>query len=164
MAPQVGLGTDVSGGFSISMLTAIQHASVASKLVTLHHPCPSDASFASKHLSISTLLYLATQGGADVCNISTRTGSLDPGKAFDALVVSVVDSAGNPAVWGSDLDRELGINRWKAEEGGMRKTEAEKQKEELEAMLERFMFCGDDRNIRRVYVQGRFIGGKEFNA
>ena len=146
------------------MLTAIQHASVASKLATLQHPCPSDTSFASKHLSIPTLLYLATQGGADVCNISARTGSLDPGKAFDVLVVSVVDSAGNPAVWGTDLDRELGIDRWKAEEDGRQKTDAEKQKEELEAMLERFLFCGDDRNIRRVYVQGRLIGGKEFKA
>jgi guanine deaminase len=31
-------------------------------------------------------------------------------------------------------------------------------------MLERFFFCGDDRNIRRVYVQGRLIGGKDFEA
>lgn len=147
------------------MLTAVQHASVASKLATLHHPCPSDKVFASKQLSIPTLLYLATQGGADVCNISARTGSLDPGKAFDALVVSVDDNAGNPALWGSDLDRELGINRWTTEEvGERRKTEAEKRKEELEAMLERFLFCGDDRNIRKVYVQGRLIGGKEFKA
>lgn len=161
----MGLGTDVSGGYSISMLTAVQHASVASKLATLHHPCPSDKVFASKQLSIPTLLYLATQGGADVCNISARTGSLDPGKAFDALVVSVDDNAGNPALWGSDLDRELGINRWTTEEvGERRKTEAEKRKEELEAMLERFLFCGDDRNIRKVYVQGRLIGGKEFKA
>lgn len=147
------------------MLTAVQHASVASKLATLHHPCPSDKVFASKQLSIPTLLYLATQGGADVCNISARTGSLDPGKAFGALVVSVDDNAGNPALWGSDLDRELGINRWTTEEvGERRKTEAEKRKEELEAMLERFLFCGDDRNVRKVYVQGRLIGGKEFKA
>ena len=42
--------------------------------------------------------------------------------------------------------------------GGRRKG----AKEELEGMLERFLFCGDDRNIRRVYVQGRLVGGKEF--
>ena len=100
------------------MLSAIQHASFASKIAAADHPCHSDTGFATKHFSIPTLLYLATQGGADVCNISARTGSLDPGKAFDALVVSVLGSAGNPAVWGSDLDRELGINRWKAEEEG----------------------------------------------
>lgn len=161
---QVGLGTDVSGGFSLSMLTAIQHASVASKLVTLHHaPDPADTaapgSFAARHLSIPTLLYLATQGGADVCNIAARTGSLDAGKAFDALVVSVRSAAGNPHVWGADLDAELGITR-----GGEAQSPAERETQELEAMLERFLFCGDDRNIKRVYVQGRMIGGTEFSA
>ena len=34
-------------------------------------------------------------------------------------------------------------------------------KEELDVMLERLLFCGDDRNLRRVYVQGRWIGGTE---
>jgi len=34
-------------------------------------------------------------------------------------------------------------------------------KEELDAMLERLLFCGDDRNLRRVYVQGQWIGGTE---
>lgn len=37
----------------------------------------------------------------------------------------------------------------------------EKLKEELDAMLERLLFCGDDRNLRRVYVQGHWIGGTE---
>ena len=27
-------------------------------------------------------------------------------------------------------------------------------KEELDAMLERLLFCGDDRNLRRVYIRG----------
>lgn len=34
---QVGLGTDVSGGFSPSILTAIQHASIASKIIAMQH-------------------------------------------------------------------------------------------------------------------------------
>lgn len=162
---KVGLGTDVSGGFSLSMLTAIQHASVASKLVTLHHghlpghAPPSGDGFASKQLSIPTLLYLATLGGADVCNIGARVGSLEPGKAFDALVVRLHTDAGNPGVWGADLDRELGITR-----GDKKETVQEAQRHELEGLLERFLFCGNDRNIRRVYVQGRFIGGTEFRA
>ena len=155
---KVGLGTDVSGGFSPSILTAVQHASIASKVVAMQHPPSPHSSkdksttFASRQLPIATLLYLATQGGADVCDISARTGSLEPGKAFDALVASVRSDAGNPGVWGADWDAELGV----AEVSG--KTE----KQLLEGMLERFLFCGDDRNIRKVYVQGRLIGGKEF--
>ena len=38
------------------------------------------------------------------------------------------------------------------------------EREELAGMLERFLFCGDDRNVRRVYVQGRLVGGKERRA
>ena len=36
-----------------------------------------------------------------------------------------------------------------------------RSREELDAMLERLLFCGDDRNLRRVYVQGQCIGGTE---
>lgn len=156
---QVGLGTDVSGGFSPSILTAIQHASIASKVVAMHDPLPpststSSSTFASRQLPIATLLYLATQGGADVCDISSRTGSLVPGKAFDALVASVRSDAGNPGVWGVDWDLELGVTS----------SSGKTEKELLEGALERFLFCGDDRNIRKVYVQGQLIGGKEFTA
>ena len=154
---QVGLGTDVSGGFSPSILTAVQHASIASKVVALaapehHHTRPHTSTtipYANRHLSIASLLYLATLGGAEVCNLEKTVGSLEPGKEFDALVVSVRQDAGNPNLWGVDLDQDLG----RAGEIGQL---------ELQGMLERFLFCGDDRNIRRVYVRGRLIGGKEF--
>jgi guanine deaminase len=142
------------------MLNAIQNASVASKVLSLQHTGrpPQRGRFAGQQLRLPTLLYLATLGGAQVCNIATHTGSLEPGKTFDALVVSMNSSTENGAVWGADLDRKLGISHSKAE------TEEEREKDELEVMLERFFFCGDDRNIRRVYVQGRLIGGKDFEA
>lgn len=87
-------------------------------------------------------------GGAQVCCLENRIGSFAPGKSFDALVVNAGDDAGNPGLW-----------------GGMGEAEAEglSGKEILEGMLERFLFTGDDRNISKVYVQGRFIGGKHFN-
>jgi guanine deaminase len=76
-------------------------------------------------------------------------GTFTPGKAFDALLVSVRSDAGNPALWGVDLDQALQVERAKDAQ--------------LEMWLERFLFTGDDRNIRRVYVQGRWIGGAELN-
>ncbi|KAI0062304.1 guanine deaminase [Artomyces pyxidatus] len=144
---KVGLGTDVSGGFSTSILTAIQHASIASKALAFHSPAPAEATFAGRQLPLSALLHLATLGGAQVCGLQDRVGSLAPGKAFDALLVSVRADAGNPGLWGADLDRELCTGD--GARGG------------LDAMLERFFFTGDDRNVRRVYVQGRWIGGAE---
>lgn len=166
----MSLGTDVSGGFSPSILVAVQHASMCSKVVAMQSPTPPDNTsigsevvamqssstplkFANQQLSVATLFYLATQGGADVCDMRDRIGSLVSGKAFDALVVSVRNDAGNPAIWGVDMDPELGVRDGE-------KSEAV----DLDNLLERFLFCGDDRNIRRVYVQGRFIGGKEHTA
>jgi len=152
---KVGLGTDVSGGFSPSILTAIQHASIASKVVALQSSTPPDsilppkAHFKDRQLSVATLLYLATLGGADVCDLKKEVGSFAPGKSFDALLVSVRDEAGNPGLWG--VGEQDGTYSEKGE-----------AREALEGMLERFLFCGDDRNISRVYVQGRLIGGKAF--
>ena len=150
---------------------------------------PSDPeSFASKPLKIATLFWLATLGGARVCNLEHKIGSLEVGKSFDAIVVNVRNtsahsphhhhhhyhhhhhhdhhpfSSHNPNIWGVGDDEELGldIRRRKDEEADV--DDEQRLKEELDAMLERLLFCGDDRNLRRVYVQGRWIGGAEHPA
>ncbi|KAG0705067.1 hypothetical protein DFH29DRAFT_908642, partial [Suillus ampliporus] len=195
---KVGLGTDVAGGYSPSILTEIQHASIASKMVAIQatadpkctcsraqHRCQTDAGsgssvdedsqsrsrqghkyhecdcdcdddkkqpgrFTNQKLSIATLLYLATLGGAHVCCLQDRIGSFEKGKAFDALLVSIQDEAGNPAIWGFNPQRDL--------TQGVTAQSADKN---LIEWLERFLFCGDDRNIKKVIVQGRTIGGRD---
>jgi hypothetical protein len=86
-------------------------------------------------LPLATLLYLATLGGANVCNLGERIGSFTPGKEFDALLISLPRGIANPGLW---YDGSV---------------------ESLETMLERFFFGGDDRNIRKVWVRGRLVGG-----
>lgn len=145
MGIKVGLGTDVSGGFSPSILQAIQMASVAAKVKAMQPPRASDSKtgFANRALSISTLLYLATLGGAEVCCLEDRIGSFQAGKEFDALLVDIRDRAvgGNPGLWGENLWDTAG------------------PKEKLETSLERFLFTGDDRNIRQVFVKGVCVAG-----
>ena len=130
------------------------------------------ASFASKPLTIPTLFWLATLGGAHVCNLEDKVGSLEVGKSFDAIVVNIRNPAGspqNPNIWGVGDDEELGIEtRRRKDDGGVANGHAnpdagleDKLRQELDVMLERLLFCGDDRNLRRVYVQGRWIGGAE---
>ncbi|KAJ7087886.1 Metallo-dependent hydrolase [Mycena epipterygia] len=138
---KVGLGTDVSGGYSPSILNAIQNASIASKVIAMQHRAdPGEAEFSNKQLSVATLLYLATLGGAEVCNLENSVGSFSVGKSFDALVVSVRnDASNNPAMWSDSAPSRR-----------------------AEDMLEQFFFCGDDRNIARVFVQGKLIGGTAF--
>lgn len=144
---KVGLGTDVSGGFESSILGEVRHASMASKVLQFSQTSPSTSAeaattFANKQLPIPTLLYMATLGGASLCKLDKSIGSFAPGKAFDALIVS--PSGKQIGLWGS------------GEETG------DVDRKRLEQWLERFLFCGDDRNIDRVYVQGRWIGGRSF--
>lgn len=80
-----------------------------------------------------------------MCNLEHQIGDFKVGKSFDALVVSVRGDAGNPGVWGTEFDDCS-------------------DKKSLELWLERFLFCGDDRNIRRVYVQGKLVGGTAFHG
>ncbi|EKM82469.1 hypothetical protein AGABI1DRAFT_68112 [Agaricus bisporus var. burnettii JB137-S8] len=147
---KVGLGTDVSGGFAVSMLNAIQHASIASKIIAMNAVAPGNSAkqrFAGTQFSIQTLFYLATLGGAEVCNLGHRIGSFSPGKSFDALWVSVLDAKGSTGVWGKEATSDGAIDV---------------RTQKLEENLERFLFCGDDRNILRVYVQGCLVGGQSF--
>jgi guanine deaminase len=122
-------------------LTAVQHASIAAKVIAIRSPAdPSQPGFSDRQLSVATLLHLATLGGAQVCDLEARIGSFAPGKAFDALIVDIREERGNPGIW---------VNEW----------ELSMTEENVGKMLERFLFCGDDRNIRKVYVQGRCVGG-----
>ena len=45
------------------------------------------SSFASSHLSLETLFYLATLGGAEVCCLEDQIGNFQVGKEFDALLI-----------------------------------------------------------------------------
>ncbi|KAJ2912504.1 hypothetical protein MD484_g7910, partial [Candolleomyces efflorescens] len=146
---RVGLGTDVSGGFGTSIMGEVRNASIASKVLQFTKAAeasspPDPEKFENRQLPIPTLLYLATLGGASLCRLESHIGSFAPGKSFDALLIS---PAGKQiGMWGS------GESLHSASEES---AQALLAKKELEEWLERFLFVGDDRNIDRVYVQGR---------
>lgn len=81
-------------------------------------------------LTVAEVFYLATMGGASLCRIQDRVGNFLPGKEFDALRIK----AASPGLWvlpGEKVEERFG--RW--------------------------LWCGDDRDIRDVYVRGRRVGG-----
>ncbi|QRV85359.1 amidohydrolase family protein [Ceratobasidium sp. AG-Ba] len=131
---KVGLGTDCSGGFSPSIINAVRDAVIASKVIAMSSPSSDTSALANRTLPLATLLHLSTLGGAQLCNLSTEIGSLEPGKQFDAILVNVRGEAGNGSVWAGEKDS-------------------------LSVMLEKFFMGGDDRNIRRVWVRGRLVSG-----
>lgn len=125
----VGLGTDAAGGWSTSILDAMRHAVVTSRIVAEKDAAP------RKALSWREVLYLATKGGADALGL--ETGSLAPGNHFDALIVDA-------AVPGGPVDV---FTKPKGKLGSSSE------------YLEKFFWNGDDRNIRDVYVAGRRVAG-----
>ena len=78
---KIGLGTDVSGGYSPSMLNAMRSA------ITVSSSYYMDTDRNAKPLHHSEAFYLATQGGADLLGIGDTIGSFAVGKQFDALVI-----------------------------------------------------------------------------
>lgn len=86
---------------------------------------------------------MATMGGADLCGLSSVIGSIAPGKQFDAILVDVT-KGGVEGIW---VEQEAG--------------EGIQNKARLLEMLEKFLFCGDSRNIRTVWVKGRIVGGAQ---
>ncbi|CAG8489556.1 425_t:CDS:2 [Ambispora leptoticha] len=126
---KVGLGTDMSGGSAKSILNAVQSASIASRVISMS----SSNNETKKHLSLPELVYLATMGGAQLLNLENVIGNFQVGKEFDALLVDTstsIDPAPFHAFEGIDDNDVLRI-------------------------FEKFMFLGDERNLRAVYVKGR---------
>eukprot|EP00615_Pteridomonas_danica_P010673 CAMPEP_0114335134 /NCGR_PEP_ID=MMETSP0101-20121206/4854_1 /TAXON_ID=38822 ORGANISM="Pteridomonas danica, Strain PT" /NCGR_SAMPLE_ID=MMETSP0101 /ASSEMBLY_ACC=CAM_ASM_000211 /LENGTH=352 /DNA_ID=CAMNT_0001466655 /DNA_START=64 /DNA_END=1122 /DNA_ORIENTATION=+ len=118
---KVGLGTDICGGYALSMLDCMRQTVIASRTASF-----TDAT--TKPITMTEAFYLATKGGAEVLGLSGVCGDLTPGKQCDVLIV---DTAAQPI----DL---FGF-------------------ETLEERFEKFLFVGDDRNIKQVFVDGKQV-------
>ncbi|KAH9081326.1 hypothetical protein LEN26_021368 [Aphanomyces euteiches] len=79
---KVGLGTDVSAGYSTSMLDAIRHAVIASKVTSM--TSPEDAP-----LTYAEAFHLATLGTAECLGLGNVIGNFLPTKELDMLVVDL---------------------------------------------------------------------------
>ncbi|KAG6041431.1 hypothetical protein E4U41_004281 [Claviceps citrina] len=143
---KVGLGTDSGGGYSSSMLNAMQHALVASfardVLDRLDHGRPRDdnarpgaGGAGGAAVSLDEVFHMATLGGAHVVGFGGEVGNFEPGKQFDALIVDI------GAVRG-------GVNAPLEDHDGPR------------TVLEKFVMSGDDRNIASVFVRGVKVHGE----
>lgn len=132
----IGLGTDVSGGYSPSILEEARHAILVSRHVAI------TSSNSSDKLSTEEALYLATRGGAKVVGLEDRIGGFEVGMDWDAQMIGldavaedgeleVASGQEGPVdvfLWESWLDR---VNKW--------------------------FYCGDDRNTVAVWVKGRLV-------
>ncbi|XP_066567262.1 guanine deaminase [Amia ocellicauda] len=87
---KLGLGTDVAGGYSPSMLDAIRRAVDTSKALTINNP-------GYETLTYQEIFRLATLGGSQALCLEDTIGNFEVGKDFDAVLV-------NPSVPDSPFD------------------------------------------------------------
>eukprot|EP01133_Synstelium_polycarpum_P011491 gene11491-13403_t len=78
---KLGLGTDVSGGYSASMLSVIRDTVKCSAAIYFHRDLN------HKPVSFEEAFYLATVGGSKVVGLEDKIGNFVVGKDFDAQII-----------------------------------------------------------------------------
>nr|XP_002191521.2 guanine deaminase [Taeniopygia guttata] len=78
---KLGLGTDVAGGYSASMLDAIRKTMVASNSLQINKVNETG-------LTIEEAFRLATLGGSQALGLDNVIGNFEVGKEFDALLIN----------------------------------------------------------------------------
>lgn len=155
---QVGLGTDIAGGYCPSILSAVRHTVIASRCLEegtdnyrhnhhLDEMPPAERrqevgkqekggglSNGQARIDWKEALWMGTMGGARALGIDKQVGSFTVGKAFDAVLVDVdVAGGGSGAlVWMEGVDR-------------------------TEDAVQKWVNNGDDRHVLEVWVQGREV-------
>lgn len=160
---EVGLGTDVSGGYSPSILEAARQATLVSRHIAVH--AGDDIEKERCKLTVEEVLYLATRGGALCLGLEDRIGGFEVGKDWDAQLIGLgrvtdsglregeeytanghgagaaVDAVGMvPALNGCD-EGNVDIFGW----------------ESWEEIMAKWLYSGDDRNTKKVWVKGRLV-------
>ncbi|KAG5951764.1 hypothetical protein E4U53_002325 [Claviceps sorghi] len=140
----VGLGTDMSGGYSPSVLEAARQATLTSRHLAMQID---DQERREKcKLTVEESLYLATRGGAICLGLGDKVGGFEVGKQLDAQLIGlgIVQEDGSRA--GEDTNDwidagNVDIFGW----------------ETWEERIAKWLYNGDDRNTKKVWVQGRLV-------
>ncbi|KAK3712903.1 hypothetical protein LTR37_008788 [Vermiconidia calcicola] len=133
----IGLGTDVSGGYTSSILSETREALFVSR-----HVAYNTGNDEAK-LSVEEALYLATRGGAKVVGLENRIGGFNVGMDWDAQMVGLAgvgDTIG--------IDQTAGPVEIFGQES-------------WEEKMAKWVYTGDDRNTTAVWVKGRLVHSRE---
>ncbi|KAI9713291.1 MAG: hypothetical protein M1828_001464 [Chrysothrix sp. TS-e1954] len=127
----VSLGTDMSGGYSPSILEMARQAMGVSRYLAMNGD--EDAK-----LSVAEVLYLATMGGARCVGLETKVGTFEEGKDFDAQLIGLDVADLAPLDGGNS---PMDIFKWQS----------------WNERVAKWLYCGDDRNVKDVWVKGRSV-------
>jgi guanine deaminase len=136
---RVGLGTDISGGHSPSLLDGCRHALMAGRMRQggVDAGLPRDRrGVADARITVAEAFWLATAGGGEALGLDI--GKFAAGCKFDALRIDVEADGSNVRVW-PDLD-------------------------EPEDVFQKIVLNAGRANIRQVWVDGVCVGGTAGDA
>ncbi|KAJ3035943.1 hypothetical protein HDV00_003290 [Rhizophlyctis rosea] len=129
---KVGLGTDVAGGYSTSILNAMRDAVVASRcLVQFEYQGEGSRRDLEREVDFVRAFWLGTVGGAEVLGIAGKVGKFEMGMEFDACLVRC--------------------------SGGMDGVVPVFDEDTVETVFEKFVNLGDDRCFAKVWVRGQKV-------
>ncbi|KAJ5290708.1 Glycogen debranching enzyme [Penicillium atrosanguineum] len=156
----VGLGTDVSGGYSPSILEVARQAALVSRLLAYsaeyQEMTGNTTSDGSEKLTVDDALYLATRGGAAVVDMPDDIGGFDQGMIWDAQLIELGAVQNNTV---SPLDaapvRSL-AGRTLPMSGPVGNVDLFGN-ETWQEQIQKWMWSGDDRNVKNVWVQGKLV-------
>ncbi|GCF01258.1 hypothetical protein ZYGM_001270 [Zygosaccharomyces mellis] len=139
----VGLGTDVSGGHTCSILACARQALLVSRHLAMKEK--EEQNKERVKLTVAEALYLATLGGSRALDMGESLGSFEVGKQFDTQLVDVESQ-------GSNVD----VFPWQHSSlPAMKLTLHTPPLIAQENLLAKWFFNGDDRNVVRVWVGGK---------
>ncbi|NWV47596.1 GUAD deaminase, partial [Daphoenositta chrysoptera] len=131
---KLGLGTDVAGGYSASMLDAIRKTMMASNSLQINKVNETG-------LTLEEAFQLATLGGSQALGLDDVIGNFEVGKEFDALLINTKASDSPFDLFSADdfevIRTGLMIKKVNGNAAGQ--------------------VCSDDRNISEVYVAGKQV-------
>ncbi|KAF8333994.1 uncharacterized protein EI90DRAFT_3145018 [Cantharellus anzutake] len=144
----VGLGSDVAGGYTADIMNAMRQAVIASRIresyrseneQEIQRTQPLEGSSSQSTNQSTTLavhwteaLYLATKGGAEALGLSS--GSFIPGAAFDAQQISLIDNMSGKGIGQLDFFEPV--------------------TNITEDLIEKWWCLGNEQNRTGVWVQG----------
>jgi guanine deaminase len=166
---RVGLGTDIAGGYDVSIMSAMRHAVTVSRmregrrimsLLATQECIGSETADSGLSVDWKDALYLATRGGAEALGMTT--GAFAVGTPFDAQqseheskTSGVSNTHKRTCILVNIINSQCGvgigpIDFLDGEETGIL------QKMSLEA-IEKWFCLGDVRNRSMVWIQGQSI-------
>ena len=137
----IGLGTDVSGGYTPSILAECREALFTSRHLHISSGAQSLTREEDVKLSVEEALYLATRGGAAVVGLEDKIGGFEVGMDWDAQMIGldVVGDEGEECEWAEKgIVDVFGHESW-------------------DDNVNKWVYGGDDRNTLAVWVKGRLV-------